>query len=180
MKMNTFTIGALAGISALALAVPVIAQISSAQIAGTSSSTTSTTAPPSFTRPIPTQQQVTDMAAKDAAFLKNVDAFVSVEKSAIQLHEDALTAAASIADDTQRQAAVLKANTDERTSLQTALTANPDLQSAMIGLGHHGRGFGWKGGFGHHHGRPNDNDADDGNAAASSTSTTGTPTTSAQ
>ncbi len=136
MKLNKFTIGAVAGIAAIAIAVPLFAQLSNAATAGTTNGSAS-----SFTRSIPTQQQVTDMAAKDAAFLKNIDAFVTVEKSATQAHETALTAAAAITDDTQRQAAVQKANTDERTAIQNAVTANPDLKSAMMSdHGFDGRG----------------------------------------
>lgn len=142
MKLNKFTLGAVAGIAALALAVPILAQISSAQV---SSASTTTSSSPSFTRPIPTQQQVTDMAAKDAAYLKNIDAMVTIQKSATQTHEDALTAAASITDDTARQAAVKKANDDERTTIQNAMTANPDLKSAMMPFGDHG--FGGRGGM---------------------------------
>jgi hypothetical protein len=131
MKMNKFTLGAIAGIVTVALAVPLLAQISSAATSGA----------PKFTRPVPTQQQVQDMVARDDAFLKNVDAMVTVQKTATQAHEAALTAAASITDDTQRQAAVQKANDDERTAIQNAITANPDLKSAMMPFGG-GRGFG--------------------------------------
>ncbi len=144
MKLNKYTIGAIAGITSLAIAIPIIAEVSSAATPATTSSNA-----PSFTRPIPTQQQVSDMAAKDGAFLKNVDAIVTVEKTATQAHEAALTAAASITDDTQRQAAVQKANQDERTAIQSAITANPDLKSAMMPLGGgRGEGFGDRGGFG--------------------------------
>ncbi len=138
MKMNKFTLGAIAGISALALAVPIIAQVSSAATAAPTNGTTASAAKP-FTRPIPTQQQVLDMAAKDDAFLNNIDAFISLQKTAIEAHKTALTAAASVADATQRQAAVQKANDDERTAIQNGITANPGLKSAsMMGFGDRG------------------------------------------
>lgn len=129
-KTYTFTLGAVAGITTLALAVPLLVQISSAAATGTGS----------FNRPVPTQQQVQDMATRDDAFLKNIDAFVVIQKSATQAHRDALSAAASIADDSERQAAVQQANLDQRAALQAALTANPDLKSSMMPFG--GRGFG--------------------------------------
>ncbi len=124
MKLSKFTLGAMAGIATVALAVPFLAQISSAASTGTAAK-----------RPVPTQQQVTDMAAKDAAFLSNIDALVTVEKSAVQAHQTALTAAAAITDDTQRAAAVKAANDAERAAIQAAHTANPNLKSAMMPFG---------------------------------------------
>ncbi|MFH0851978.1 MAG: hypothetical protein V1876_04490, partial [Candidatus Peregrinibacteria bacterium] len=133
MQMNKFTLGAIAGIATLTLAVPLLAQISSA--ADTTVTSAAATSKPPFTRPAPTQQQVQDMAARDAAFLKNIDALMDIQKRAVQAHQDALTAAASIADDLLRRDAVQKADEDERTAIQSALTAAPDLQSAMMPFG---------------------------------------------
>ena len=127
----------IAGMSALVLAVPLFAQISSAA---------STTTPK--TRPALTQQNVQDLVAKDKAFLTSIDAMVTVEKSAVQAHADALTAAASITDDAQRQTAVQKADQDERTAIQNAMTANADLKSAIMPFGHGGLSFGSRGNFG--------------------------------
>lgn len=138
MKKN-FTLGAIAGITGMLIAVPLLAQVSSAATATATSSSAAVTGR-SFTRPVPTQQQVTDMAARDAAFLKNIDAFVTIQKSAMQAHQTALTAAAAITDDAQRQAAVQKAHEDMRTAIQNAIAANEDLQSAMMPFGHHGFG----------------------------------------
>lgn len=144
---NKFTLGAIAGITTVVLAVPMLAQMSSAATATTTGGTASSPAAwPSFTRPVPTQQQVKDRAAEDGAFLQNIDAMIAIQKSATQAHEAALTAAASIADDTQRQAAVQKADDDRRTTIQNAIAANPALQSAMP-FGE--RGFGGRGGPGH-------------------------------
>jgi hypothetical protein len=137
MKMHRFTLGAIAGITTLALAIPILAQVSSATTSETGSSV-------ARSRPIPTQQQVQEMVAKDDAFLKNIDAMVTIQKSAIQAHETALTAAASITDDAQRDTAVQKANEDERSAIQNAITANPDLKSAMMPFGG-GHGFGGRG-----------------------------------
>ena len=134
MKMNTFTLGAVAGVLTLALAVPVLAQISSA-----ATSSSAVTTGQMKKHPVPTQQQVLDMAARDTAFLKNIDAFVAVQKTVKQAHLTALTAAAAITDDVQRDAAMKKANDDERTAMQAAITANPDLKSMT---GDRGQGFG--------------------------------------
>lgn len=134
MRPGNFTLGAIAGIVAAALAVPFLAQISSAASTGTPNK-----------RPVPTQQQVTDMAAKDAAFLSNIDALVAVEKSAVQAHQTALTAAAAITDDTQRAAAVKAANDAERTAIDAAIAANANLKSAMMRFGGGLRGPGGPG-----------------------------------
>lgn len=137
---NKFLLGAVAGITSVAIAVPLLAQMSSAASATTTSSTTTSTTGRSWfgwKHTIPTQQQVTDMAAHDAAFLKNIDAFVTIQKGALEAHEAALTAAAAITDDTARDAAVKKANQDMRTTIEAAITANPDLKSAMM-FGEHG------------------------------------------
>ncbi|MEI8230418.1 MAG: hypothetical protein WCG83_04760 [Candidatus Peregrinibacteria bacterium] len=130
MKLSKYTIGAVAGIATLAVALPFVSQFTNAAGTGTP-----------FTHPILTQVQVQAMVTKDQAFLTNIDAFVTIQKNAVQAHETALTAAAAIADDTQRDAAVKKANTDERAAIQAALTATPAIQSAMMRFGGD-RGFG--------------------------------------
>lgn len=134
---NRFTLGVLAGISSIALAIPILAQVSSAAPNASS---------PSFDRPVPTQEQVQAMADRDAAFLKNIDALMTIQKSAKQAHLEALTAAAAITDDSERHVAVQKANDAERTALQSAIAANPDLQSLRMHFGN--RGFGGRGGMG--------------------------------
>lgn len=146
MKMNKFSLGVVAGIAALGLAVPALAQLSSAATGLQASGTEATLRP--FTRRVPTQEQVTAMASRDEAFLKNIDAFVTVLKNAKQAHQTALAAAAAIADDAQRAASVQKANDDERAAIQAAVTANPDLKALMPFGGGHGLGFGVKGGPG--------------------------------
>lgn len=147
MKISTFTYGAVAGITTLALAVPLIAQISSAAGAGTGAKP--------FARVAPTQAQVQEMIARDDAFLSNIDAIVTLGKSTTQAHRDALAAAALITDDTQRQTAVQKANEDMRTAMQVALAANPDLKSGLRPFGG-GHAFGKdKGGPGMMGQRPN-------------------------
>jgi len=140
MKISTFTYGAVAGITTLALAAPFLVQLSSAAADGTTP----------FARPAPTQAQVQEMVTRDDAFLKNMAALATVQKSATQAHRDALAAAASITDDAQRHTAVQKANEDMRAAMQAALAANHDLKSAMMPFGG-GRGQGegkGKGGFG--------------------------------
>lgn len=145
---KTFTFGAVTGITALAVAFPVIAQISSAQTTSSASSTTRSAAMARVRTPL-TQAQVQTRIDQDAAFLANVDAAVTVQKSATQAHKDALTAAVSMTDDTQRQAAVKAADEAMHTALQSAMTANPSLEAGMhFGFGkggHHGRGGPGKG-----------------------------------
>ncbi len=140
---NKFTLGVIAGMSSLALAVPIIAQVSSAASAPTESGATNTAFSP---RVIPgsTQQSVQDLIARDNAFLANIDAMVTIQKNVAQTHIAALTAAASITDETQREAAVKTADQAERATVQNAITANAGLKSAMMPFG-----FGGRGGSGH-------------------------------
>lgn len=142
---NKFTLGVVAGMSSLALAVPLFAQITSAQSAATITTPTATSTSSTMFKHTPlTQQQVTDLAAKDGLFLSNIDAMVTVQKSAVATHQSALTAAAAITDEKQRMAAVEKAQADMRTAIEAAITANPNLKYAMMPFGHGGghKGFG--------------------------------------
>lgn len=112
-----FTAGAIAGISSIALAIPVLAQISSAASTGTTASASTA----AKTRPAPTVACVQALAAKDDAFLSNVDTMIAAQKTATTTHRNALTAAAAITDDTQRQAAVKAADEAFRTAMKTAM-----------------------------------------------------------
>ena len=150
---NKFLLGAVAGMSSIALAVPVIAQISSAATSDTGSSTSAVAGMRMFGRPVPTQEQIQEMITRETAFLQNIDAFVAIQKKAKQDHLTAITAAAAITDDTQRAAALKKAHQDERAAIEAAIAANPALQT-MKPMGGHGmggmgmkRGHGPKGGF---------------------------------
>ncbi len=120
--MKKFTLGVVAGMSSLALAVPILAQVSSAA----SSSSAATKA--ARQRPIPSQACVTAEAGLDDAFVANADTMNAAQKAAKQAHSIALKAAALIADDTQRQTAVKNAND----ALQTAMKAAMVTQSTQI------------------------------------------------
>ncbi len=128
---KSFTYGAVAGISSLALAVPFLAQISSAASTGSSVAALTSKA----ARPAPTQACVVALVAKDDAFLSNVDTMIAAQKTATQTHRNALNAAASITDDTQRQAAVKAADEAFRTAMKTAMdsqmTANKTQMEAL-------------------------------------------------
>ncbi len=141
---NKFALGAIAGMSTLALAVPAIAQIAGAQTAASSSATgVSDTA--TIFRPAPKQMTVEELIARDDAFLANIDTFVALQKSAMMTHRAALAAAASITDTTEQRAAVRAAHEAMRTTIQGAIAANPDFQFMM-------KPFGGHGGRGGHHG----------------------------
>ncbi len=136
---NKFTLGAIAGISSIALAIPILAQISSAQ--GTPSSTATTTASTTSKTdmfmhrqktPL-TVPQIQSMIDRESAMMTNMDAFVAIQKSAMQTHKTALTAALSITDDTQRQAAVVAADQAMHKAITDAIAANPALKSGMGG-----------------------------------------------
>ncbi len=126
---NKFLLGAVTGMATLGLAVPTLAQFASAAT-DTGAAVTAGVFSQKI-RPAPTQVQIQDMITKENAFLKNIDAFTAILKSAKQAHVTALTAAALITDDTARATAVQKANQDERAALEAAITANPDLKAAM-------------------------------------------------
>jgi len=136
---HKFTLGIVSGMSILALAVPLLAQVSSA------ASGEATTETSLFTPPEMRQEKISDRIARDDAFLANVDAMVSILKSATQTHRDALTAAAALTDLTAQKEAVQAADEAYRTTIQDALKANPDLKSVMMPFG--GRGHGGRGGM---------------------------------
>lgn len=125
---KSFTYGAVAGISSLALAVPFLAQISSAASTGSSAATTTAKA----ARPAPTQACVVALVAKDDAFLANVDTMIAAQKTATQTHRNALNAAASITDDTQRQAAVKAADEAFRTAMKTAMESHMTVDKTQM------------------------------------------------
>lgn len=142
---KAFTAGAISGISALALAIPVLAQVGSAQ---SPSSTAASTAPSSIfskMRAPFTQVDVQAMIERDEAFLANIDAAVTLQKSATQTHRDALAAALTITDEIARREAVQAAHEALRATMVAAIEANPDWKAAM----HFGKGKGHHGGRGH-------------------------------
>lgn len=146
---KSFTLGAVSGISALAIAFPVIAQIAGAQ----SSAAMVNAKKPGFTsrpgfhgeRAPLSQEDVQAMIDQDNAFLLNVDAFVAIQKEAIQNHRIALQAAADIEDETARNEAVKTAHEAMRTFIEAAVEANPELKTAMMPFGHRGPGKHGKG-----------------------------------
>ncbi len=148
MKLNKFTVGAVSGMSALAIGFPVVAQITNAATATPSSSVSAPADMPfDHDRTPLTQEQVQQMADHEKAFLDHLDEFAAILKTAKQAHADALSAAAKITDESQRQEAVRAAFEAERESMKSAIEANPALKDAMP-MG--GPGFGPGG----HHGRP--------------------------
>jgi len=118
--MNKFTLGAVTGLGAVALAIPVLATVTSAQSIGSSSSASPTAA----NKPVPTTQCVSAIAALEGQQISLMDSEEAARKSALQAHVDALNAAASITDDATRQAAIQKANQDLKTAMQTAQQKN--------------------------------------------------------
>jgi hypothetical protein len=142
---HKFALGAVAGITSLAVAFPLLAQVSNAATASTTSGAAQVSAPadpagfPRMPRTF-TQQDVQDMITRDQTFLANADAILALQKQVTQAHEAALQAAASLTDDTARAAAVHKAEDDRRAAIDAAISANPSLKGAMAlsGPGRHG------------------------------------------
>ncbi len=139
---NKFLLGAVAGVSALIVAVPLIAQFSSAQSASTSAASTSA----------PSQACIQALVAKDDAFLANIDAETAARRSAMQAHETALKASAGITDGARRQAAFQQANEALRTAMQNAKqsesnekTARDTVKAACGNLKGMMFGMGWEG-----------------------------------
>ncbi len=118
--MKKFTLGVITGVSSLALAVPLLAQISSAATGS------STSAPNVADRPAPSQACVQALSAKDAAFLATIDVRTAAHKTAIQAHKTALDAAAAITDDAARKTAVQKAEEDFHTAMKAGMEQNQD------------------------------------------------------
>lgn len=137
---TSFTLGAVSGISALALGFPLAAQFAGAQ-SSAGSPTALRTRPAFHSRAPLSQDDVRELIDRDNAFLLNVDAFVAIQKEAIQNHRIALEAAADIADETERNEAVIAAHDALRAEVSAAIEANPDLTDVLTRFGpHRGRG----------------------------------------
>lgn len=139
MKKTSFTFGAIAGATSLAIALPMVAQLASA--ATDTNSTNQAGA-----RPVPTQECVLALAERDTNFLAKIDSMTAAHKAATIAHRDALTAAAAITDDTERQDALKKAQEDFRTAIQTA-RGSEDHTAGMEAL-KAACGDSFRGGFG--------------------------------
>lgn len=109
---KSFTYGAIAGATSLAIALPMLAQFASAATATTDTKMNS--------RPVPTQACILALAERDTAFLANVDAMIAAQKAATIAHRDALTAAAAMTSDADRQEALKKAHEDMQTAMKAA------------------------------------------------------------
>ncbi len=150
--MNKFSLGTLVGISSLVL-VPLLASAAS--------SASGTSANPSRERPIPSQECLQALVAKQDMMLDTFDVTSVARKSAMQTHRDALSAAAAITDEAQRQVAVQQANQDFRTAMQDLKPENSTEMEAAREAVHdacggamgsqNGMGLGMGGGFGGGH-----------------------------
>lgn len=125
--MKKFTLGVVAGMSSLAVAVPMLASVAGAQ-------SSSATADVLKDRPIPSQACVQAMADHEGTMLSKIDAMMASHKSIMAEHQKALDAAADIADDTARSEAVQKAHEDMRTAMMAAKNAEGEQTSEMDAL----------------------------------------------
>lgn len=148
--MNKFTLGMVAGMSTLTLAVPLAAQLALA--AGTESGTTDFT----FGEPVsPTQECLLAQVVLEDAHLANFDAIQGQMKTELQSRRDALATVAQITDDATREEALktmhetMRAAKDGQTfetpaAVETAMEA---VRSAcgdtmmFMGRGHGPMGF---------------------------------------
>lgn len=135
--MKQFSFGALAGGIALAVAVPFLSDIASAQSVSS--------AGPSV-RPLATQECVQAMASAGGTSLGFFDTMNTARKAAVTARVAALKEAVILTDDAARQAAVAKAGENFRAAMQKAMeeksvamkTAHESVQTACGGS----RGFG--------------------------------------
>lgn len=107
--MKKFTLGAIVGASSLALAVPLIAQMASAQSASGQSW---------GNKPVPSQACIQALADYEATMLSSFDSLNAQRKTIIQTHHDALVAAAAIVDETQRKDALKTAEQTKRDAMK--------------------------------------------------------------
>ncbi|MDD5041571.1 MAG: hypothetical protein PHX87_03960 [Candidatus Peribacteraceae bacterium] len=146
--MKKYMFGTIVGISSLIL-IPILA---------TAASSASGESKTPRQRPVPSQACLQAQVAEQDLMLSTFDATFDARKVAMQAHRDALAAAASISDETQRQAALQQANEDFRTAMkammpedstqmQTAREAVRDACGGPNGLKGE-MGFGIGGGFG--------------------------------
>ncbi len=135
-----FMLGALSGVSALAIGFPLAAQVAGAQSA--SGADIPAIEDRLFARPALTDDQLQKMIAGDQAILDNLDELVSAIRSATQAHKDALTAALSITDEDNRQEAVRAAMDARRDVIKGFMEANPELKDALPFGGERGHGRG--------------------------------------
>lgn len=119
--MNKFTLGALAGMSSLAVAVPLMLQ-------GVSAASTSSASIPSHVFTPPTQACLAAQVDLEQARIDNFDTMSAQRKTELQKRHDALATVAAITDDTQRADALKKLRTDG----QAARKAEPTDVPAAI------------------------------------------------
>jgi hypothetical protein len=137
---NKFLLGAVSGVTALAVGFPILAQVTSAQTAAPSSQPALEDRW-SAERPPLDADMVQEMIDRDQALLDNVDEMVTALKSATEAHKAALSAALSISDEDARADAVRSADEARRSAMEAAISANPDLKGVLpFGPGGHGRG----------------------------------------
>jgi hypothetical protein len=115
--MNKFTLGAVAGMSSIALAVPLLAQIAGAQSGGVSVAA-------GDDMPVPSQACALALVDMEDYHLAHFDEMMNKQKQTMQKHRDALAAAALIADDTQRQESLKAARAE-----MIALKSDTDFDS---------------------------------------------------
>lgn len=136
---KSFTLGAVAGVSTLLLAVPFVAQIAGAQ----SASSVATSSPP-----VPSQACVQTMVGLEDAHLANIDAMMASKKQSMQTRRDALAAVAAITDDAQRQEALKRMHEDMRANMKTSMTQPEAVATAMEAVkAACGDSLGFRGGF---------------------------------
>lgn len=128
---KSFTLGAVSGITALAIGFPIAVQFAGAQGIG-SSSTGSKGSVRWEKRTSFSQDDVQEMIDRDNQFLLHIDEFVAIQKEAIQNHRIALQAAADTADEADRNEAVRAAHEAMRRHIEDAIEESDGLKGLWM------------------------------------------------
>lgn len=126
--MNKFTLGAVAGMTTLIIAVPVIAQISSA-------ATEDVITFSGEDLPTPTQECLVARVALEEAHLANFDTQTAAHKQQMQAHVNGLKAASQIADEDARNEALKDMREDMHVAMEALHESQPEaITAAMEGV----------------------------------------------
>lgn len=130
---KSFTLGAVSGITALAIGFPIAAQFAGAQ--GFGSSSTGSKGSLRWEKRAPlSQDDVEELIDRDNQILLHIDEFVSIQKEAIQNHRIALQAAADLTDEDARNEAVHAAHEAMQKEIEEAIEESDSLKDLDVRL----------------------------------------------
>ncbi len=126
--MNKFTLGVVAGMSSLTLAVPLVAQLSFAETVTDSEGIL-------VNRRTPTQECLLAMVSLEDAHLAHFDEMQTTMKQEMQSRRDGLSTVANISDDTARAEALKQMHEDKRAEFEAKELEIPaDVEAAQAAV----------------------------------------------